>query len=141
MHPLRLAGGQLGGHEAAEGMTDEVGALEADGLNPAPEQGRQLGGSEVSSQPRQVGQVDAAPLGQLLPDGRPPTPGPGKPENEHDRRTVAGAAVPDRRPVDLDLPELHPISVSAVGEIRVLAFPRSNPVWSPYGWKDNDAPN
>ena len=34
--------------------------------------------------------------------------------HKHDRETVAGEPIPDGRPVDLELPELHTISVTAV---------------------------
>ena len=73
---VRLLRSQLGRDQPAERVADEIHALELGCLEPTAEPTRQLGGGKLPPQPRQVDQVNTAPLGQGLEDRLPPAPGP-----------------------------------------------------------------
>ena len=88
-------------------MADEVDVRELRGLQPAAEPVDEAVGAEVAPEGRQVQQMDAPMLREPAGHRRPPAPGPRQAVHQHDGRAVAQHPPAERRPVDLELEELH----------------------------------
>lgn len=104
--PSGLRERQLGGHQPAEGMADEVDRVEAGGVQQAPEPRRQLAGTHAA-EPRQLDEVEPKPPGQRLDEPAPPAPGAGQAVDDDDVRAGPRHADVSRPPAELDLLDLH----------------------------------
>ena len=105
-HAFGSAGRQLGRHQAAERVAEEVDRSEPGRVEEAPEPRRELAGAEAP-EPGQLDEVKAMMLGEPFGDQRPPAPGTGEPVHHDDVRPCPHDAVACRPPVELDLPLLH----------------------------------
>jgi hypothetical protein len=104
--PFGLGRGELRSEETTQRMRRDVGWPDAGGVEPVREPRAHLRDAPPTMEMRQVDNVQRAPRGERLEDGRPPAPRAGEPVHQHERLTRSQDAVPDEVTVDVDLAQL-----------------------------------
>jgi hypothetical protein len=118
-------------------MTDQVDVLDCRRVEPAAEPACQFPGGEPHSEPRQIEQVNTAPLRQRLENRQPPAPGTREPMYKDNRFSLSGDPILARLPVDHELANLHEGSVSQrLSECGYTRMPDDHPLWmTPEAWR------
>jgi len=98
-------------------MTDEIDTLEPRSVEPTPEPPCQLGRGQPPPEPGQIGDVHATTFRQRFEHRPPPAPRTGEPVNEYDRLALARDTIRGRRTIDLELPNLHELSLAAANAV------------------------
>ena len=98
-------------------MTDEIDTTKPRSVEPTTEPPRQLGLGQTPAEPGQDRDVHATTFRQRFEHWPPPTPRTGEPVKEHDRLALARDTIRGRRPVDLELPNLHELSLAAADAV------------------------
>ncbi len=106
--PRGLCECELGGHQPAERVADEVDRAEPGRVQQRSEPCRQLTRTHAA-EPRQLDEMEAKPLGQRLDQPIPPAPGAGEAVHDGHVRPGPRHTVVRGPPAELDLLELHPL--------------------------------